>query len=142
FEERDRSLYDNAQRELADLGFRHLGDVVDQTIEQTSGLTTVVRVMASTDGSTSAAVYHFRPPQMTRGFESKQLLMADFSTEFTDNTFLMTSNTRGLYQTTTGTGIDRRQHLLETPLAELARLHETEKQKLLAAKSATGAKAV
>ncbi len=138
FEELDRSLYDQAQEALGQLGYRHLGDIVDQTIEETSGMSPVIRVMSSTDGSTGAGVYHFIPPAMPRSFEGKQLLIGDFTTEFTDNTFLMTSNTRGLDQTTAATGIDRRQHPLETPLAELAQLHETEQQKLLAAKNAAG----
>jgi hypothetical protein len=134
FESVDRKFYDDAQQRFAELGFRHLGDIVDQTIEQTNGLTTVVRVMSSTDGSTTAGVYHFKPPMMPRGFEGKDLVMVDLSTEFSDGTFLLTSNTKGLDLTTTPTGLHRMQHELTTPIEQLVAAHETEKQKLLAAK--------
>ncbi len=130
----DRKFYEDAQQRFADLGFRHLGDIVDQTIEQTNGLSSVVLVMSSTDGSTTAGVYHFKPPKMPRGFEGKDLVMVDLSTEFSDGTFLLTSNTKGLDLTTTPTGLHKIQHELTTPIEQLASAHETEKQKLLAAK--------
>jgi hypothetical protein len=75
---------------------------------------------------------------MPLGYGGKQLLMCDLATEFTDGTFLATANTRGLDVTTAATGIDRRQHPLETPLPNLVRSHEAEKQKLLAAKARAG----
>ncbi len=138
FEKVDRRFYDEAQQRFAELGFRHLGDIVDQTIEETRGLTTVVRVMSSTDGSTTAGVYHFKPPQMPRGFEGKDLIMVDLSTEFSDGTFLLTSNTKGLDLTTTPTGLHKVQHELDTPIERLVAAHETEKQKLLVAKQQQG----
>jgi hypothetical protein len=112
---------------------------VDETVEEHSGLSTVIRVLASTDGTTSAAFYHYTPPEMPRGFGGRRLLMCDLATEFTDATFLATSNTQGLDLTTAATGIDRRQHPLDTPLPELVRSHEAEKQKLLAAKAPAAA---
>ena len=135
FESLDRATYDDATRQLASSGFRHLGDVVDETIEEQSGMTTVIRVLASTDGTTMAGFYHYAPPQMPLGFEGRRLLMCDLATEFTDGTFLATANTKGLDLTTAATGIDRRQHPLETPLPDLVRSHEAEKQRVLAAKA-------
>ena len=142
FEDIDRSAYDAAQRELSSLGFRHLGDVVDETIEELTGVSPVIRIMASTDGTTVSGFYHFTPPQMPRGFGGKELLMCDLGTEFTDGTFLATANSQGLDLTTAATGIDRRQHPLETPIGELVRQHEADKQKLLAAKAEAGTRAV
>ena len=134
----DGEGYAATRKALEGLGFRHLGDVVDETIEELAGLTTVISVMASTNGTTSVGFYEFAAPAMPRGMEGKKLLMCDVSTEFTDKTFLITANTQGLDQTTAVTGIDRRQHPLETSIAELVRMHETEKAKLLVAKSHGG----
>ena len=76
-----RPYYDETTRHLTGRqGFRHLGDVVDETIEEHSGMTTVIRVLASTDGTTMAGFYHYAPPQMPRGFEGRRLLMCDLAT--------------------------------------------------------------
>jgi hypothetical protein len=127
----DRDAYERVTAELSSLGFRHLGDVVDQTIEEISDVTTVIRVLGSTDGTTVASLFHFTMP----GGDRKGSLMIDLQSEFTDGMFLVTSNLKGLDQTTAATGIDRRQHPLETPMADLVRSHESEKQKSLAAKA-------
>ena len=142
FEFLDLPAYEDAARVLAGLGFRHLGDVVDETIEESTDITTVIRVLASTDGATTAAFYHLTPPTRPRGFRGKRLLMCDLATEFTDGTFLATANTKGRDLTTAATGIDRRQHPLETPLPDLVRSHEAEKQRLLAARAGAKASAV
>jgi len=134
FESLDPQLYEDAQDHLEKLGYRHLGDVVDQTIEETNGMTTVLRVMSSTEGSVAAGVYHFKPPAMPRGFEGKDMVMLDLSTEFSDGSFLLTANTKGLDLTTTATGLHRIRLELDTPIEQLVAAHETEKQKLLAAK--------
>ena len=136
------ALYESAQRDFSALGFRHLGDVVDETIEQISDVSPPIRVMVSIDGTTTAGFYHFTPPEVPAKFGGKPLLMIDLASEFGDGTFLASGNTQGLDLTTAAPGIDRRQHPLETPIEELVRLHEAEKQKLLAAKSAAGSRAV
>jgi hypothetical protein len=138
FDDLDVDAYDSAQRQLEGLGFRHLGDIVDETIEQISGMTTVVRVFASADGTTMAGFYHFVPPHAPPGFEDRELLLCDLTTEFGDGTFLASANTETLNPMTPPPGIEHRQHPLETPLAELVALHEAEKQKLLAAKLSAG----
>jgi hypothetical protein len=56
---RDRSWYDAAERELAGLGYRPLGDVVDETVARATGLVVVVRRFVSGDGANAAAVYQF-----------------------------------------------------------------------------------
>ncbi len=130
FEDLDRDYYESTTATLSEAGFRHLGDIVDETIEQLHGIGTPIRVIASLDGSTQVAIYHLDVPDPSGNIR----LMCDVNTEFSDGTFLLTSNTLGADQMTPPPQIHRRQHPLETPPQELIRLHEIEKQKLLAAK--------
>jgi len=125
----DRAIYDDASQTFTDAGYRQLGEVVDATIEQISGVSPVIRVFASADGSTTSGIYQFKEPSL-----SEPLLICDLCSEFEDGEFLLSSNTQGLDMMTPPPKIHRRQYHSATPLSELLDFHETEKQKLLAAK--------
>ena len=156
FEGLDSSHYRETERRLAGMGYRKLGDVVDETIEEVKGTVTPIRVMASADGTTTAGFYHFvnedadvdddeedgdeDPDEDGDGKEKqpRDFFVCDLGTEFTDGTFLLTSNTEGFDVMTSPPRIARRKLPLATPVAELLAHHEAEKQKLLAAKRAGG----
>lgn len=138
----DRNYYEATTRQLSESGFRHLGDVVDATIEAAGGPSPVIRILASPDGTTTVALYHFNPPQAPAGFEGETIRICDVTTEFSDETFLVTSNTSGLDMMTPPPQLRKRQHRLHTPVAELIREHDAERQKLLAARPGVTARAM
>ncbi|HEY7088721.1 MAG TPA: hypothetical protein VH518_11570 [Tepidisphaeraceae bacterium] len=138
----DRSAYDQATEDLNRATFRHLGDIVDSTIEETGGNSPPIRVFASPDGTTTAGVYHFKAPGMEEKLGPDGALICDFSSEFSDDSFLMTSNTEGLDLMTPPPKIRRRHCHVQTPLDEIRTTHETEKQKLLAAQPGIQCKSV
>jgi len=118
---------------LLDRSYRLLGDRVSVTIEQ-QGVLTVIRVLASPDGTTLAGIYHFPKTSRNRGVEGKTLFMIDLETEFGDGTFLMTSNSLEINQLTPPPAIKTQRLALETPLAEMIEAHESYKQQALAAR--------
>jgi hypothetical protein len=140
FEDVDRNAYETTTREFIDAGFRHLGDIVDQTVQELGQTSPPMRILASADGSTVAAVYHFNHPNVPQRSDGPATLICDLTSEFDDGTFLVTANTEELDETTAPPKIQRRQLPLESGLEMHRARHETEKQKLLAAK--TGAKCV
>lgn len=132
----DRDYYENTTRELLGRGFRQLGDLVDQTIEETSGVVAPIRVLVSADGATTAALYHLVPPGMPP--DADKLLMCDVTTEFDDGTFLMTSNTEGSDLMTPPPQIQRRQFPLRTRVAEMLAAHASDLDQLTAKKASDG----
>jgi hypothetical protein len=130
----DRDAYEQTTRDFADAGFRQLGDLVDQTIEQLGQTGPPMRIMSSADGTTVAALYHFNHPNVPPSQDAPATLICDLTSEFSDGTFLVTSNTEELDQLTAPPRIQRRQLPLETATQMHRARHETEKQKLLAAK--------
>lgn len=132
----DRDWYARHTQELTDRGYRHVGDVVDDTIAQLTGVTPVIRLHVSPDGTTTVAMYHLVPPNPAPREAGQAIGTFDVVTEFTDGTFLCTVNTLGQDVMTPPPGLERRQFARHTTLADLLRTHEPEKHKLLAAKSA------
>ncbi|MDB5293522.1 MAG: hypothetical protein JWL69_4763, partial [Phycisphaerales bacterium] len=84
----DRGRYESATQELADLGFRQLGDLVDATIEKLTGVRLVIRTFASHDGTTLAGIYHLKTATPNRGAGGAVPFYCDLETEFSDGTFL------------------------------------------------------
>ena len=156
FEGLDRNYYEETTRALADSGgYRHLGDVVDKTIEEIGHPATPIRVLAAADGSHTVAIYHLNlsggmddddddddeeeedeieDTDDDAGEAEDKRLMCDVTTEFSDGTFLMTSNTQESDLMTPPPQIEQRKFPLRTPIPELLRAHVAEHHKLLAAK--------
>lgn len=130
----DLGYYQRMSEHLIQAGYRHLGDVVDATIEQISHASPPIRVFSSPDGTTTVACYHIKPPEGSDFGGGQSLLMCDVTCEFSDGTYLATSNTQGLDALAAPTQITKRQFPLATPTDELIRSHEAEKARLLAAK--------
>lgn len=135
FDGLDAGYYRQMLEHLTGAGYRHLGDVVDTTIEQVSHHSPPIRVFSSPDGTTTVACYHVKPPEGSGFGGGRALLMCDVTCEFTDGTFLVTSNTQGLDALAAPTQITKRPFPLETPVDDLIRSHEAEKGRLLAAKA-------
>lgn len=136
FESLDQSYYDTMREKLIKMNYRHLGDLVDKTIQEMGMQSPPIRVMAFADGSVTVGVY-----ELGNSFshvEGDKLRIFDVSTEFTDGTFLVTSNTQGMDMMTPPPQIHRRQQPLETTVEDLIRLHNAEKSKLLAAMPQAG----
>lgn len=133
FDGLDRGRYETATQELNGLGYRHVSDVVNTTIENLRGITVVIRRMISIDGTTLGAIYHMPIAKKTQGLAGKTIFTCDLETEFSDGTFLVTSNTRETNLMTGTPAIHRQQYTLETPFPDLVRLHEARRMELLAA---------
>lgn len=132
FDKLDRTAYDAATRELESRGFRQLGDVVDSTIEKLRGMTPVLRVFASADGAIKAAAYHFVSGPTRRQPDGLQLFVCDLGTEFTDGTFLASSNTEGVDLMTPPPTIRKLLRPPGTPIGVLLAAHESEQKAVLA----------
>ncbi len=96
----DRKFYEETQRELEGMGFRFLADIEDKTLAAVPGNTlkpTPIRVMLSGDGITMAGIYH---PRLKSWWVAMLLFIIrkplsrtiDFETEFSDATFVCTTN--------------------------------------------------
>jgi hypothetical protein len=138
----DRAFYEDNKQKLSELGYRHLGDVVDATIEETNDLAIPIRVITSADGTTGVALYHFSMGDGKALASGQKMLICDVSTEFSDGTFLITSNTGESDLMTPPPRLERRRHPLTTPVLDLIGAHEAEKQKLLAGKPGVTAVAI
>ena len=112
----DRDWYQATTAALVAVGYRHLGDVVNQTMAEAAGRPTVLRVLASADGTTAAAVYHVRLPT---GSDR----VVEFDTELTDGTFVVTGNSADEDLITPTPAIRRHRELADTPPGELVRAH-------------------
>ena len=131
----DRDYYQRVSDQLTQANYRHLGDVVDATIEQASHTATPIRIFSSPDGTTTVSCYHVKPPEAAGVDDSQPLLICDVSCEFSDGSFLVTANTQALDTLAAPPQITKRQLPLTASLDELLRSHEAEKTRLLAAKS-------
>jgi hypothetical protein len=124
----DRAHYDSTSALLSERGFRPFGDFVDTTIESFAKKALPIRALCSADGTTQAAVYDVSRVQRSGG----NTLICEFETEMSDGTFFLTSNAEMASLASVSPRIHRHFEASATPL-ELLQMHESEKQKLLAA---------
>lgn len=123
----DRKWYDAAERELIGLGYRLLDDVVDETIAQ-MGMCIVIRRFISADGANAAAVFQF---VQGSGSMKVDLRVCDIETEFSDASFLTTSNAEASAAASLPKQIRSTKYPAGTSITELAARHEEAKRKLL-----------
>ncbi len=107
----DRSFYEDVTRKMLDAGYRNVGDFECLTASrQFPSMRTFVRSFTGDSGTTMSACFHVK----MRGFMGffallgvipKNLRTIEFETEFSDNTFLSTSNSLGLNAFTDFPGI-------------------------------------
>ena len=100
FRHLDLSFYDATTQALSAQGFRKLCDVEDRTLAAVPGnvlMPVMIRSLVSSDGSVMASIYHPRIKPLwlrfllwiTRKSPGKVI---DMETEFTDGSFVVTSN--------------------------------------------------
>jgi len=100
FRHLDLKFYNSACAHLESRGFRHLADIEDRTLTAAPGSIlqrTMIRVLVSEDGSINAALFH---PRLNRFWLRLLLWLVrksmgrtiDLETEFSDGTFLCTTN--------------------------------------------------
>jgi len=125
FKAADRNWYDASTGELAALGYRLLGDIVDDTIAKVAGLVIVIRRFVSADGLNMAAIYQFVRPGM-----SVDLRVCDVESEFSDGSFLTSSNSEAAKNVTMPPQIRSTKYPAKTTISELVALHDVAKRKL------------
>jgi hypothetical protein len=132
FRDLDHQFYNRAQAELEAFGFRHVADIEDLTVSrQMPAMRTFVRILIGDHRSTSAAIYHlkfrrfYRLLQLIRVLPQKPFFI-DLESEFSDGTFLATSNTRGTDLSGDVPGIQRQTFPAETPIGQLMAAHREE----------------
>ena len=103
FSHLDLGWYDAQQKWLEEKGFKLLGDEENLTFRRTSkGVRTLLRTMIARDGAWLAYIYHFKPPgKFGDGFK-----ILEFETQFSDNTFLATSNAEAAGKLDSPPGVD------------------------------------
>ena len=126
FKAADRKWYDASTRELTALGYRLLGDIVDDTIAKAAGMVIVIRRFVSSDGLNMAAIYQFIRPGM-----SVDLRVCDVESEFSDGSFLTSSNADAAKNVTMPPQIRSTKYPAKTTISELVALHDVAKRKLL-----------
>lgn len=131
FEGLDRDYYEQTTAELTGRGFRHLGDLVDKTIEESQGEHPPIRVLTAEGGTTQAALFHLAPKKVSSIMAGKSLTIREFATELSDGSFLMTSNLLGLDLITAPPKLVKERLDLATPVAEMLQRHEKRKEEYL-----------
>ena len=129
----DLGFYRKTRELLEALGFVHLEDCEDLTLTQAPGNMlhrVMVRVLLSNDGTITAALYH---PKL-RSYAMRLLLLlmgkrlgriSDFETEFSDGTFLCTTNALCAQVITSPDLIDCEFLPARTPPAAVLERHRT-----------------
>jgi hypothetical protein len=129
----DREFYERTMQQLSDREFRHVGDIVDTTLFSLGHASPPIRVFVAPDGQTVVGAYHVNLPNPPEHLQGVKMYTYDVSSEFSDGSFLVTSNTQGLDVMTPPPQLRKQQRPLETPLEELLTLHADEKSRLCAA---------
>jgi hypothetical protein len=139
FDGLDLNFYESTTTALESLGFRYLGDVVDVTAAAAwPKAQAVLRVMAGDGGATVVAVYHARFFGFVRLLQLVRVLPAklhilDVETELDSGTHVATGNTIKADTTAPFPRILKRRYPMDTPPAELLRLHREHVRDALAA---------
>lgn len=134
----NHAYYDRTQAELESHGFRCLGDFENVTLSRAlPHMRTFLRRLVGEEGTTMAAIYQVKHGGIWMrllsmcGRLTKDPSYVDFETEFTDGTFLATSNTEGSKTSAVPGIIGQRQPRATTP-GELLALHRQKLAELTA----------
>jgi hypothetical protein len=97
FKHLDLKFYEENMEKLKIMGFRYLIDEEDLTLKGVANdMRTFFRIALSADGTISSALYHPKPKFWLRFFlwimRFKLGKVVDFGTEYSDGSFLVTSN--------------------------------------------------
>ena len=104
----DRAFYEESTQALLNSGFTMLGDVENVTVtRQNPSFRTCLRSFSGDGDCVSAAVYHVRPKGLLRvlqwiGLLPRSMRVIDLETEFSNGTFVCTTNVPAGQQILTG----------------------------------------
>jgi len=135
FEGLDRGFYERTFSDLNDVGCRHLGDIVNVTLEQTKNVHSVIRLMASADGRSSIVICQATADTPSRDARNPPILAIDIDSEFLDDTFLCTSNSPATSLKKLPAQLRMDVCPPEMPPVEMLHRHETELAKLNSSES-------
>ncbi|MBL1178694.1 hypothetical protein [Pantanalinema sp. GBBB05] len=136
FRHLDQKFYQQAQKNLEKLGFRHITDIEDVTVTQTNPAHhTFIRVLLSGDRTMVSACYHFPLSWLVRllqwvGLAPKGGKVIDLESELSDGSFLVTANTLGLDTMADVPGIYRQQLPHNTSAEQLLTRHREKLREL------------
>jgi hypothetical protein len=122
FPELDHDFYDRTRSWFEGQGFRFLGDRQNLTLSRIAPHSrTFTRVMVSAEGTICGEAHHMKLKQV-RGFPA-EVKTIDLETEFSDGTFITTSNAFVAARTLPVPGIEAERFSAETSPDELLRIH-------------------
>jgi hypothetical protein len=131
FRHLDHAFYERALSEFTAGGFRYLADMEDRTLSrQFPQMRTFVRMFVGDEGATSGAAFHAKVRGWMRLLKLVGLLPArpfyfDLETEFSDGTFIVTTNTLGADLSAEVPGVERQAVPQNTLLPEMLRTHRS-----------------
>jgi hypothetical protein len=122
FPELDRDFYDRMRSWFDAEGFRFLGDRENLTFSRVAPQSrTFIRTMVSADGTIFGGAYHMKLKPV-QGWPA-EVRTIEFETEFSDGTFVTTSNASVAARTLPVPGIEAERFPAETPADDLLRDH-------------------
>lgn len=137
----DLKFYDDIKNNLAAIGFKFLADIEDVTCTKAMpSVRTFIRTMIDNSGTIMGSIYHFK----TKGIMKLLLIIVgmpaqskviDFETEFSDGSFICTSNTLETDKTGNVPGIKRVQFPNNTSYNELLAAHKSAVARALSSNS-------
>lgn len=125
----DRAFYESVTARLGAAGFRHLGDLVDETSARAiRSMRTVDRIVLSPDGTVTGGICHVKYSGFARllqilGKLNRNVRMLSLGTELDDGTFVTTGNDGESNTTTELPGVARRHFPADTGPDILVDLH-------------------
>ena len=129
FRDVDHRFYDSKRAELETLGFQYLADIEDLTLSrQYPSMRTFVRALVGDAGTVSAGIYQLKFRGFYRllqlfGVLARKPFFVDLESEFSDGTFVATSNTATTDLSSSVPEIHRQSLPQETPVARLLAVH-------------------
>jgi hypothetical protein len=129
FRDLNHRFYDNTRAELEAFGFRYLADIEDLTLSrQFPSMRTFIRALIGDEGTISAGVYQLKFRGFYRllqlvGLLARKPFFVDLETEFSDGTFVATSNTAGTDLSSPVEEIHRYRLAQAAPVAQLLAVH-------------------
>ncbi len=129
FRDLDHQFYNRAEAELEALGFGHVADIEDLTVSrQFPAMRTFIRLLTGDQRSTTASIYHLKFRRFYRclqlvGLLAQKPFFIDLESEFSDGTFLVTSNTRGIDLSSDVPGVCRQALPQATAIAAVVAAH-------------------
>ena len=129
FRDLDHRFYARAKSQFEALGFGYLVDMEDQTVSrQYPKMRTFVRLFLGEDGAVCGAAFHMKVRGWMRllklfGLLPKQAFYFDLETEFSDGTFLVTTNSFGADLSSEVAGIERQPFTQTAELDQMVNAH-------------------